>query len=398
MELTLDRVYQAAHVLKPVIHKTDLVHATRIQTDCDLYLKTENLQNTGSFKIRGAYFKISTLSEEERKKGVVACSARNHAQGVALAAQASGTKSTIFLPAIAPISKVEATRSYGASVKMIDGVYDDAYEAAVKFQEEHGSVFIHPFNDVDVMAGQGTIGMEILDQLEDADAVVVPVGGGGLISGISFVIKKLNPKCKVYGVQAQGAASMVQAVKDHHLESLEEVHTFADGIAVKSPGSLSYAMVEKYVDELVTVTDDETAGAILTLMERQKIVSEGAGAVSVAAVLFNKIPVKGKKVVAVISGGNIDVNILARVINRGLLKTGRKASLTIPLLDKPGQLEEVSKIIAEQGANVTKVDHNNNVEDSDINGCHLTLQIDTRDFAHIEQIKQAFIQRGFTIL
>ena len=346
MELTLDRVYQAAHVLKPVIHKTDLVHATRIQTDCDLYLKTENLQNTGSFKIRGAYFKISTLSEEERKKGVVACSAGNHAQGVALAAQASGTKSTIFLPAIAPISKVEATRSYGASVKMIDGVYDDAYEAAVKFQEEHGSVFIHPFNDVDVMAGQGTIGMEILDQLEDADAVVVPVGGGGLISGISFVIKKLNPKCKVYGVQAQGAASMVQAVKDHHLESLEEVHTFADGIAVKSPGSLSYAMVEKYVDELVTVTDDETAAAILTLMERQKIVSEGAGAVSVAAVLFNKIPVKGKKVVAVISGGNIDVNILARVINRGLLKTGRKASLTIPLLDKPGQLEEVSKIIA----------------------------------------------------
>ncbi len=398
MELTLDRVYQAAHVLKPVIHKTDLVHATRIQTDCDLYLKTENLQNTGSFKIRGAYFKISTLSEEERKKGVVACSAGNHAQGVALAAQASGTKSTIFLPAIAPISKVEATRSYGASVKMIDGVYDDAYEAAVKFQEEHSSVFIHPFNDVDVMAGQGTIGMEILDQLEDADAVVVPVGGGGLISGISFVIKKLNPKCKVYGVQAQGAASMVQAVKDHHLESLEEVHTFADGIAVKSPGSLSYAMVEKYVDELVTVTDDETAAAILTLMERQKIVSEGAGAVSVAAVLFNKIPVKGKKVVAVISGGNIDVNILARVINRGLLKTGRKASLTIPLLDKPGQLEEVSKIIAEQGANVTKVDHNINVEDSDINGCHLTLQIDTRDFAHIEQIKQAFIQRGFTIL
>ena len=372
MELTLDRVYQAAHVLKPVIHKTDLVHATRIQTDCDLYLKTENLQNTGSFKIRGAYFKISTLSEEERKKRVVACSAGNHAQGVALAAQASGTKSTIFLPAIAPISKVEATRSYGASVKMIDGVYDDAYEAAVKFQEEHGSVFIHPFNDVDVMAGQGTIGMEILDQLEDADAVVVPVGGG--------------------------AASMVQAVKDHHLESLEEVHTFADGIAVKSPGSLSYAMVEKYVDELVTVTDDETAAAILTLMERQKIVSEGAGAVSVAAVLFNKIPVKGKKVVAVISGGNIDVNILARVINRGLLKTGRKASLTIPLLDKPGQLEEVSKIIAEQGANVTKVDHNINVEDSDINGCHLTLQIDTRDFAHIEQIKQAFIQRGFTIL
>ncbi|MDD6283538.1 MAG: threonine ammonia-lyase [Oribacterium sp.] len=398
MELTLDRVYQAAHVLKPVVNRTELVHATRINTNCDLYLKTENLQNTGSFKIRGAYFKISTLTREEKDRGVVACSAGNHAQGVALAATRAGTKSTIFLPAIAPISKVEATRGYGAEVRMIDGVYDDAYEAAVKYQQETGAVFIHPFNDPDVIAGQGTIGLEIMDQLSDADAVVVPIGGGGLISGISFVVKMLNPRCKVYGVQAAGAASMYQAIKDHKLEGLDSVSTFADGIAVKKPGDVTFDMVSKYVDDIVTVTDDETAAAILTLMEKQKVVSEGAGAVPVAAVLFNKLPVEGKKVVCVVSGGNIDVNILSRVINRGLIKEGRKAELTIELLDKPGQLVAVSRIIASMGANVTKVDHNSSAENTDINGCYLTVQMETRDFAHIEAIRQKFIEEGFKLV
>ncbi|SFG41650.1 threonine ammonia-lyase [Oribacterium sp. WCC10] len=397
-ELTLDRVYQAAHVLKPVINKTELVHATRIDAGCDLYLKAENLQNTGSFKIRGAYYKISTLTDEEKAKGVVACSAGNHAQGVALAAQRAGIKSTIFLPAIAPISKVEATKSYGAEIRLIDGVYDDAYAASVEYQKESGAVFIHPFNDVDVIAGQGTIGMEICDQLADADAVVVPVGGGGLISGVSFVVKKLNPNCKVYGVQAAGAASMVGALKSKKVEALSEVHTFADGISVKCPGDVTYDMVSKYVDEVVTVTDDETAAAILTLMEKQKVVSEGAGAVSVAAVLFNKIPVKDKKVVCVVSGGNIDVNILSRVINRGLIKTGRKATLTIELLDKPGQLEEVSHIVASMGANVTKVDHNTISMDTDINGCYLTLQMETRNFEHIEAIRNKFVEEGFKLV
>ncbi|ETP73340.1 threonine dehydratase, medium form [Lachnospiraceae bacterium JC7] len=397
-ELTLDRVYQAAHVLKPVINKTELVHATRIDAGCDLYLKAENLQNTGSFKIRGAYYKISTLTDEEKAKGVVACSAGNHAQGVALAAQRAGIKSTIFLPAIAPISKVEATKSYGAEIRLIDGVYDDAYAASVEYQKESGAVFIHPFNDVDVIAGQGTIGMEICDQLADADAVVVPVGGGGLISGVSFVVKKLNPNCKVYGVQAAGAPSMVEALKSKKVEALSEVHTFADGISVKCPGDVTFDMVSKYVDEVVTVTDDETAAAILTLMEKQKVVSEGAGAVSVAAVLFNKIPVKGKKVVCVVSGGNIDVNILSRVINRGLIKTGRKATLTIELLDKPGQLEEVSHIVASMGANVTKVDHNTISMDTDINGCYLTLQMETRNFEHIEAIRAKFVEEGFKLV
>ena len=398
MELTLDRVYQAAHVLKPVINRTELVHATRIDAGCDLYLKAENLQNTGSFKIRGAYFKISTLTEEEKAKGVVACSAGNHAQGVALAAAKAGAKSTIFLPAIAPISKVEATRGYGAEVRMIDGVYDDAYAASVAYQKESGAVFIHPFNDIDVIAGQGTIGMEICDQLDDADAVVVPIGGGGLISGVSFVVKKLNPKCKVYGVQAAGAPSMEQAFHNHKLEALDSVHTFADGIAVKAPGDVTYDMVCKYVDDIVTVTEDETAAAILSLMEKQKVVSEGAGAVSVAAVMFHKLPVEGKKVVCVVSGGNIDVNILSRVINRGLIKTGRKASLTLALLDKPGQLTEVSSIISELGANVTKVDHNTTSEDMDVNDCYLTVQMETRDFAHVQRIREEFVARGFKII
>jgi threonine dehydratase len=398
MELSLDRVYQAAHVLKPVVKKTELVHATRIPSDCDLYLKAENLQNTGSFKIRGAYFKISTLTDEEKKCGVVACSAGNHAQGVALAATRAGAQSTIFLPAVAPISKVEATRGYGANVRLIDGVYDDAYAAAVKFQEETGAVFIHPFDDPDVIAGQGTIGLEIMDQLADADAVVVPIGGGGLISGISFVVKKLNPACKVYGVQAEGAPSMYRAFKDKKLEALDSVNTFADGIAVKCPGDVTFAMCSKYVDDIVTVSDDETAAAILTLMEKEKVVSEGAGAVSVAAVLFHKLPVEGKKVVCVVSGGNIDVNILSRVINRGLIKTGRKAELTLELLDKPGQLSEVADIISETGGNVTKVDHNNSATDTAINGCYLTVQIETRDFEHIELIRSKLIEKGFKLV
>lgn len=398
MELTLDRVYQAAHVLKPVVKKTDLVHAVRIPTNCDLYLKAENLQNTGSFKIRGAYFKISTLTDEEKERGVVACSAGNHAQGVALAATRAGAKSTIFLPAVAPISKVEATRNYGANVRLIDGVYDDAYEAAVQFQQETGAVFIHPFNDPDVIAGQGTIGIEILEQLEDADAVVVPIGGGGLISGISFVVKKLNPNCKVYGVQAEGAPSMYNAFKKKKLEGLDDVDTFADGIAVKCPGDVTFDMCQKYVDDIVTVSDDETAAAILTLMEKEKVVSEGAGAVSVAAVLFKKLPVEGKKVVCVVSGGNIDVNILSRVINRGLIKTGRKVELTLELLDKPGQLSEVAEIISETGGNVTKVDHNNSVTSTAINGCYLTVQIETRDFEHIELIKSKLVEKGLKLV
>ena len=319
--LTLDMIYKASHTLREVIRATDLIKAPKINPEADVYLKTENLQVTGSFKVRGAYYKISQLSEEERAKGVIACSAGNHAQGVALAATKAGIKSLICLPDGAPISKVEATKAYGAQVQLVEGVYDDAYNKALQLRDEHGYTFIHPFDDEHVIAGQGTIGLELLDQIPDMDAVVVPIGGGGLISGIAYAIKQLNPSIKVYGVQAAGAPSMVNAVADGKISRLDSVSTIADGIAVKEPGGKTFELVSQYVDEIVTVTDDEISGAILALIEQQKLIAEGAGAVSVAAVMFNKVPVKGKKVVCLVSGGNIDVTILSRVIRRGLVKS-----------------------------------------------------------------------------
>lgn len=395
--LTLDMVYQAAHTSKNTVRKTDLIPATGLDSDCRLYLKAENLQLTGSFKLRGAYYKISSLSKEEKEKGVVACSAGNHAQGVALAAQRSGIKATIFLPSVAPISKVEATKKYGAETKIIDGIYDDAYEAAVEYQKETGAVFIHPFEDEQVIAGQGTIGLELIDQLQDMDAVVVPIGGGGLISGISFVIKKLNPKCKVYGVQAEGASSMCRSMHENSKCSVSCVSTFADGIAVKSPGQMTYDFCKENVDDVVTVSDDEIATAILALMEKEKLVAEGAGAVAVAAIMFGKLPVKNKKVCAIVSGGNIDVNILSRVINRGLLMSGRLSDLNIELLDKPGQLREVAAIIADTGANVTKVSHNQGGENTDIRGCYLRVSMETRNKEHLDEIKDAFRKAGYKL-
>ena len=383
-ELTLDKVYHAAFVLKDVIRKTDIIPATRLSDTCKVYLKTECLQVTGSFKVRGAYYKISQLSEEEKKRGVIACSAGNHAQGVALAATRSGVKSLICLPDGAPISKVESTKALGAEVCLVKGVYDDAYAKALELKDKYGYTFIHPFDDVDVIAGQGTIGLEILDQLSDVDAIVVPVGGGGLISGLAFAVKSLRPDVKVYGVQAAGAPSMFNAMRDHKIETLESVSTIADGIAVKTPGEHTFEYVSKYVDGIVTVTEDEICSAILALIEKQKMIAEGAGAVSVAAVMFDKVPVKGKKVCCLVSGGNIDVTILSRVIKRGLLKSGRTYSVCIELMDKPGQLKEVSRIIADLGGNVIAVHHERGNESSDINGCFLRILMETRNFEHIK--------------
>ena len=310
--MTLDKIYHAAFVLKDIIRKTDVIAAPELNPDADIILKTENLQVTGSFKVRGAAYKISQLSDEEKARGVIACSAGNHAQGVALAATKAGAKSLICLPDNAPISKVEATKKYGADVCLVPGVYDDAYNKALELRDSEGYTFVHPFNDEDVIAGQGTIGLEILEQVPDVDAVIVPVGGGGLISGVAYAIKALNPNVKVYGVQASGAPSMVNSIKEGKIKRLASVTTIADGIAVKEPGDLTFDIVSQYVDELVTVTDDEVAAAILALIEQQKLCAEGAGAVSVAAAMFNKVPVAGKKVVCLVSGGNIDVTILSR--------------------------------------------------------------------------------------
>ncbi len=395
--LNIDKVYDAQKVLSEVARKTDLILSKTLSEGSEIYLKSENLQMTGSFKLRGAYYKISKLSEEQKKKGIIACSAGNHAQGVALAAQKNGIKASIFIPATAPISKVEATRKYGADIKLIDGVYDDAYKAACLYQKETNAEFIHPFDDEDVIAGQGTIGLEILEQLPDVEAVVVPIGGGGLISGVAFAIKQLKPDCKVYGVQAQGAGSMYQSFVNKKILELPVVHTFADGTAVKRPGDLTFDLCEKYVDDIVTVTDDEIASAILILMERQKLVAEGAGALSVAAVMFDKLPIHNKKTACIVSGGNIDVNILSRVINRGLLKTGRLSHLTIELLDKPGQLKDVSAIIADLGANVIRVRHNQGGENTDINDCFLKISMETKNAEHFEQIQQALIKKGYRI-
>jgi threonine dehydratase len=396
--LTLDKIYHASYVLKDVARKTDLLYAPKLATETKVYLKTENLQNTGSFKLRGAYYKISQLTEEEKSKGVIACSAGNHAQGVALAATRNGISSIICLPDGAPISKVEATKGYGAKVELVEGVYDDAYQRALELKEQEGYTFIHPFDDEYVIAGQGTIGLEILEQLPEVDAVVVPVGGGGLISGIAFALKNLNPNIKVYGVQAEGAASMVTSLKEDEIVKLEEVGTIADGIKVKEPGVHTFEICQKYVDEIVTVTDDEVACAILALIEQHKLITEGAGAVSVAAVMFDKLPVKGKNVVCVLSGGNIDVTILSKVIERGLLKSGRSDTLAIQLEDKPGQLTGVSSVIAELGGNVTSVNYEKASEGSNITDCVLRINLETRDFAHIAAIHDALEKKGFKLV
>ncbi|MBQ7769929.1 MAG: threonine ammonia-lyase [Clostridia bacterium] len=396
--LTIDNVYRASNALKGVARKTDVLYAPKLCPGVDLYLKTENLQITGSFKVRGAYYKMTRLSAEEKQRGVIACSAGNHAQGVALAAQKNGIKAVICLPDGAPISKVEATKSYGAEVCLVEGVYDDAYQKALQLRDEKGYTFLHPFNDEDVIAGQGTIALEIAEQLPDLDAVLVPIGGGGLISGIAYTIKTLNPNVKVIGVQAKGAPSMKNAIEHGEVEELPSVSTIADGIAVKKPGNLTYEICSKYVDEIVTVTDDEISAAILALMEQHKLVTEGAGAVSVAAAMFNKVDLKGKKAVCVLSGGNIDVTILSRVIKRGLLMSGRSCQLMIELMDKPGQLKNVSRIIADLGGNVTSVHHERANEGSDVNGCYLRIVLETRNYEHIAQIRQALMDFGFKLL
>lgn len=294
---------------------------------------------------------------------------------------------------------MEATKRYGAEVCLVKGVYDDAYNKALELKDEKGLTFIHPFNDPDVIAGQGTIGLEILNQLPNADVVVVPIGGGGLISGIAYTIKQLKPNCKVYGVQAAGAPSMEHSIADGEIETLDTVNTIADGIAVKTPGSLTYDLCNEYVDGIVTVSDDEIALAILTLLEQQKLIAEGAGAVPVAAVMNGKIPdIDGKNVVCVVSGGNIDVTILSRVIERGLKMGGRTADIVIALSDKPGQLSGVSQIVAEQGANVVSVNYDSTDLDMNITDCYLKIGVETRNFEHIVAVKKALTDAGFKVL
>lgn len=395
--LSLDKVFNAQTVLKSIIRETKLVRAFGIAPECELYLKPENLQITGSFKVRGSAYKIAMLSDEEKERGVVACSAGNHAQGVALAATKNGIHSLICLPDTAPISKVEATKGYGAEVCLVAGCYDDAYQKALELRDSQGYTFVHPFDDENVIAGQGTIALEILNDLDNIDAIVVPIGGGGLISGIAYTVKQIRPSIKVYGVQVNGAPSMYNSIKNNQIECLPSVQTIADGIAVKQPGENTFKLISEYVDDIVLVSDDEVSSAILALIEKQKMIAEGAGATAVAAVLAKKLPVEGKRVVCLVSGGNIDVTSLSRVINRGLLNSGRSSSLLIELIDKPGQLKDIARIIADCGGNVTGVHYEKGNTES-VNGCFLRMEMETRDFEHVRQITESLRSEGFKIV
>ena len=395
--LSMEMLQDAQRVLDPVINHTPVVSTKDIVPDCDFYLKADCLQKTGAFKLRGAYYKIATLSDEEKARGVIACSAGNHAQGVAFAARDMGIPATICIPEGAPLSKIEATRSYGARVVLVPGVYDDAYMEAVRLRDEERLTFIHPFNDYRVMAGQGTIGLEMYEQLPDCDIFLVPIGGGGLIAGVAYAIKHLMPRCKVIGVQAAGAASMVESIHANRILTLPSVHTIADGIQVKTPGDLTFDLVRRYVDDVVTVKEGEIASAILTVLEKQKLVAEGAGAVGIAAAMYGKVDVKGKKVCALLSGGNVDVTMLERIITRGLAKERRTASFATVLPDRPRAMTSFLNIISETGANVLDIHHERRNTRTDIGSCIVQVSLETRNAQHIKEIYEKLRENGYEI-
>lgn len=396
--ITLGMILEARERLKPVVRKTDLIKSRQLEqiAGTEVYLKAECLQHTGSFKLRGAYNMISQLTEEQKACGVIASSAGNHAQGVALAAQMFGVKATIVMPAGAPLAKVAATRDLGAEVVLHGAVYDDAFNKAMEIQQQTGATFVHPFNDPLVIAGQGSVGVEILDSLPDVNQIVVPIGGGGLISGVAIAIKSLRPDVKIIGVQASGAPSMAQSVAEGHPIQLASASTIADGIAVKQPGDLTYEICSQYVDEIVTVDEDEIAAAILYLLEKCKVVSEGAGAVPVAALLHGKFKPEGK-VCCVVSGGNVDVNTLQRIIDRGLAKSGRMAKISVMLQDKPGVLRQLLDVIATNGANVHSVGHDR-LDNSALNTARVELTIETNNQDHLNTLLCQLAKNGYEVL
>lgn len=382
--MNIAKIIDAKEVLKGIISKTPLVHAGKIHDN--LWIKAENLQGTGAFKLRGAYYKLSQLNEEEKKCGIIAASAGNHAQGVAYACMRMGIDGTIVMPKTAPLSKIEATRSYGVKVELQGDTFNDAYEYAKNLQEITGAIFIEPFNDESIIAGQGTIGLEILDKLPDVDTIIVPIGGGGLISGIATAVKMVRPDCRIIGVQSEHAPSMKRSIEEKQIIKLEDVSTIADGIAVKTPGSITYDICKKYVDEIVTVSEEEIAAAILVLLEKMKMVAEGAGATSVAAAMFHKVDLHNHTCAAVLSGGNIDVNLLSKIIDLGLMKTGRKAVIDMDVMDKPGNLSRVLELISRTGANIISVNHNRIQNGTKFNNCKVELIIETNSQEHIEDV------------
>lgn len=388
---------EARERLNTVITKTKLIYSNIFsnETGNDVYIKPENLQRTGAFKIRGAYNKIAKLTEEEKKRGVIAASAGNHAQGVALAAQKLGIKAVIVMPKHTPLIKVEATKRYGADVILTGEVYDEAYEYAKKLQEKEGYTFVHPFDDEDVIEGQGTIALEVLDELPNADIILVPIGGGGLISGIASAAKLKNPLIKIIGVEPEGAASALEARKNKHVVELAEANTIADGTAVKKIGEITFDYIEKYVDDIVTVSDYELMAAFLILVEKHKIVAENSGILSVAG--LKKLNVKGKKIISIISGGNIDVLTISSMINKGLIARGRIFTFAVDLPDKPGQLVAVSQILSKQNANVIRLEHNQFKNLDRFHEVELQVTVETNGEEHINKITEEFKKRGYRI-
>lgn len=396
--ISMELLRDARCVLSPVINLTPMIPAKGFVPDCRFYLKADCLQKTGAFKLRGAYYKLSTLTDEEKARGVIACSAGNHAQGVAFAAHDMGIPATICIPAGAPLSKIEATRSYGANVVLVPGVYDDAHAEAVRLRDEQGLTFIHPFDDERVMAGQGTIGLEIAEQLPDVDVVLVPIGGGGLIAGVASALRQLKPACCIIGVQAAGAASMADSLRAGHILTLPEVHTVADGIQVKTPGEKTFAICCEAVDEVVTVGEAEIASAILTVLERQKLMVEGAGAVGVAAAMYGELDLRGKTVCALLSGGNLDVTMLERIITRGLAREGRTVGFSTVLPDRPRALAGLLGIVSELGANVLEVSHERSSLKADLGSTVVHLLVETRNRAHVDELFDALHREGYQLI
>lgn len=395
--LDLKHFQEAKKRVDEVIIPTPLIYSEAFSKECknQVYIKPENLQRTGAFKIRGAYNKIVKMDDEAKAKGLIASSAGNHAQGVAYAASKLGVKATIVMPQHTPLIKVEATEAHGAEVVLAGEVYDEAYQKACDLQKEHGYTFVHPFNDEDVIEGQGTIALEILDELPEADIILVPIGGGGLISGIACAAKQIKPTIKIIGVEPEGAASALAAINEDQVVALKEANTIADGTAVKEIGDMTFDYIKEYVDGIITVSDYELMDAFLLLVEKHKLIAENSGILSLAA--LKKLNEKNKKVVSLISGGNIDVLTISSMINKGLIARGRVFTFTVQLLDKPGELEYVSHVLAQCNANVIGVEHNQFKNFARFSEVELRVTCETNGEKHIQRIIDTFAKEGYEI-
>lgn len=392
---TLEKFEQASELVKKVTNPTKLVYSEYLSKDtgAKVYLKPENMQHTGAYKLRGAYYKISTLTEEEREKGLITASAGNHAQGVAYAAKAFGCKATIVMPTVTPLIKVNRTKALGADVILYGDVYDDACEKAYELAEEHGYTFVHPFDDIDVATGQGTITMEIIQELPTVDYILVPIGGGGLISGVSTLAKMLNPKIKVIGVEPAEAASMTAALKAGEVVTLGSANTIADGTAVKRVGEKIFPYVQENVDKVITVEDDELIGAFLDMVENHKMIVENSGLLSVAA--LRQLDLKGKKAVCILSGGNMDVITMSSIVQHGLIQRDRIFSISVLLPDKPGELVHVAKTIADAQGNVIRLEHNQFVSTNRNAAVELRITMEAFGTEHKEEILAALVREGY---